>query len=616
MAAPQAQAGPAGEVIRSVSEHDRHGAIPSHRERAGQFPASPRRPNQVLITGDLASLEHLEGAQSACAQLQLLRASSASTNNHFAFIEDVAGNAGIAGVSTNPLTWGVPSLSFSTFSRSATPTPAAARYALGARICLDEAVSATHVSTWRRCRDGSLAGPVRSECSGRLYVHGSLLERLGSGSRRRLRLCGLPPGTATACHRELRPGRGQHARPSPTALYLQDDFRIGANLTLNLGLRYELVLPFVETNGRMVNLDAAPGFIAVVPVLSDQAGVYSGHFPKGLIRTDANNIAPRVGFAWRVAQGTIVRGGYGISYNAGSYSSMARTDGRSTAVCHDQYGHRQPAGALEHRVDPMATASPDQIANDYGVDVNYVLGMVQTATGDLSKDLTQAWNVGVNYTHIIGSHLDIVRAPNRGPSGLLLPNVQPFEWQSSEGGSRLHAAEFRLTRRPLGGIGGGVTYTLARSRDNASTTGGATVVAQDDKDLQAEWSLSSFSRRHQLSANLNVDLPFGRGRRFFTNGGFWSAIFGGWRFTTGFVAQSGAPITVRVSGAASSVAGGTNGTLRANYDGSPIQIANPTIDRFFNTAAFSIPAPGTVRQLATQPGDRSRFPDPERAVFA
>jgi hypothetical protein len=138
--------------------------------------------------------------------------------------------------------------------------------------------------------------------------------------------------------------------------------------------------------------------------------------------------------------------------------------------------------------------------------------------------------------------------------------------------------------------------------------GGATVVAQDDKNLAAEWGLSSFDRRHQFSANLNVDLPFGTGRRFFTNGGFWGSVLGGWRFTTNFAAQSGTPLTVRVTGAASNVAGGANGTLRANYDGSPIHISNPTIDLFFNTAAFSIPSPGTYgnssRNLVIGPGSR------------
>ena len=74
----------------------------------------------------------------------------------------------------------------------------------------------------------------------------------------------------------------------------------------------------------MVNLDVAPDFTAAVPVISGQTGPFTGPFPKALIDTDTNNIAPRVGFAWRVKPGTILRGGYGISYNSGSYSTIAR----------------------------------------------------------------------------------------------------------------------------------------------------------------------------------------------------------------------------------------------------------------------------------------------------
>ena len=53
------------------------------------------------------------------------------------------------------------------------------------------------------------------------------------------------------------------------------------------------------------------------------------------------------------------------------------------------------------------------------------------------------------------------------------------------------------------------TYTLARSRDNTTATGGNATVAQDDHNLDAEWALSSFDRRHQFTADTSVELPFG-----------------------------------------------------------------------------------------------------------
>ncbi|MDP9322856.1 MAG: hypothetical protein M3P13_04420, partial [Acidobacteriota bacterium] len=71
---------------------------------------------------------------------------------------------------------------------------------------------------------------------------------------------------------------------------------------------------------------------------------------------------------------------------------------------------------------------------------------------------------------------------------------------------------------------------------------------------------------------------------------------------------SGTPFTARVIGDIRDVARGTNGTLRADYNGADISLANPTIDRFFNTSAFTIPAPGTFgnasRNLIIGPGSR------------
>jgi hypothetical protein len=72
---------------------------------------------------------------------------------------------------------------------------------------------------------------------------------------------------------------------------------------------------------------------------------------------------------------------------------------------------------------------------------------------------------------------------------------------------------------------------------------------------------------------------------------------------------SGQPFTARVTGAVSDVAGGVNGTLRANYNGQPIQLSDPSILQFFNTAAFSIPAAGTFgdagRNTIIGPGTRT-----------
>jgi hypothetical protein len=530
--------------------------------------------------------------------------------NQYAFVEDVAGGAGITGVATDPFDWGVPQLSFSSLSsvRDMTPIRRTDR-----RLTFGYGWTRP-IGTKHTMRIG---GDVRFDDSANqtdanargafvftgLYSSGGLATVRGGGFDFADFLLGLPQQASV----QYGPGNVRMSGKSLSA-YWQDDWRKSAKLTLNLGVRYELMWPFFERSGQMVNLDVAPGFTAAAPVISGETGPYSGSFPKALMNTDANNIAPRVGFAWRIKPGTILRGGYGISYNSGSYASIAR-----------QLGSQAPFAVTNNSIgtylspltfgDPFANASPTETTNNYGVDKNYGLGVVQTINTDFSREVRQVWSLGAGYTETRGASLDIVRAPNRGATGLRIPGVQPFLWQTSEGSSVLHAATFRVSRRPVKGIGGGVTYTLAKSRDNASSIGGGgTNVAQDDQNLAAEWGLSSFDRRHQVSANTNIELPFGPNRRWLSQPGLRQSLLRDWRFTTTFTWQSGTPYTPRVTGAVADIARGTNGTLRADFTGADIALADPTIDRFFNTNAFTIPAAGTFgnasRNMIIGPGSR------------
>ena len=530
--------------------------------------------------------------------------------SQYAYNQNVAGDAGITGVSTDPFDWGVPQLSFSTFTgvRDITPTqrvdkrlslgygwtrPVRTKHTMhvGGDFRSDESDNETNPNA-----RGAFVFTGLYSSGGRTTVRGESLDFADF-------LLGLPQQASV----QYGPG---NVRMSGKALsaYWQDDWRWSGKLTLNLGLRYELIWPYYEQSGQMVNLDVTPNFTAAAPVISGQSGPYTGSFPKELINPDTNNLAPRVGFAWRVKPGEILRGGYGISYNSGSYSSIARQlAGQAPfATTNNNIGTFLTPLTLE---DPFAGVPANETTNNYGVDKNYALGRVQTANADFSKDLRQVWNVGAGYTETRGANLDIVRAPNRGPDGLRIPDVQPFLWQTSEGASILHAATFRMSRRPVKGIGGGLTYTLAKSRDDASNIGGGgTTVAQDDQNLAAEWALSSFDRRHQLAANGTIELPFGPNRKWANQPGVWQAMLRDWRLATTYTWQSGTPYTPRVTAAVSDVARGTNGTLRANYTGAPISVADPTIDRFFNTNAFTIPLSGTFgdasRNMIIGPGSR------------
>lgn len=505
-----------------------------------------------------------------------------ATTNRYAGVLDVAGSAGVSGASRDPFTWGAPTLSFASLTTVGDLTPATRT---------DQRVSLGY--SWsrgfgaHRIRTGIDAGRSRSASRTDLNARGAFVfTGLYSGTDFSDFLLGLPQQASV----QYGPGL-VHLGGDSMSLYVQDDWRRWSNLTFNAGLRYELVTPFADRDGRLVNLDVAPDFTGVAPVSSDGTGPWSGQYPAALIDTDWNNVAPRVGLAWRLAPRTTLRGGYGVSFNTGSYSGLAR-----------QLASQPPFAVTNTAIGsptlPLATATALTTAtasttNTFGVDRHYTAGRVSTWTLDLNRDMGDAWNVSAGVTYATGTGLDIVRAPNRGPDGLRLPDVQPFLWQTSEGGSRLRAANLRVRRWYVRGMSLSANYAFSNSRDNASTIGGgATVVAQNEQNLGAEWGPSSFNRRHRLSGDLNFELPFGDNHRWLNRGGLLTAILGRWSAYITFSAQTGTPLTARVLSNAGDVARGTNGTLRADLTGAPIGVANPTADRFFNTAAFSLPQPG------------------------
>jgi hypothetical protein len=172
--------------------------------------------------------------------------------------------------------------------------------------------------------------------------------------------------------------------------------------------------------------------------------------------------------------------------------------------------------------------------------------------------------------------------------------VQPFTWETSGGHSMLNLATLQFSRRLAHGFGGNASYTLMQSKDNTPSLGGAgVIVAQNPLDPNAEYALSNFDRRHQFTGNLFVELPLGPGRRWLDHGGTLAGILGGWTATLSWSLQSGAPFTMRICGAATDVAQGTNCSLRADLTGLSPQLSDPSLLEFFNKAAFAPPPLGT-----------------------
>jgi outer membrane receptor protein involved in Fe transport len=383
-----------------------------------------------------------------------------------------------------------------------------------------------------------------------------------------------------------------HFRGDSFSLFVQDDWRLHPRLTINAGLRYEYVSPYTEADGRLANLDVAPGFTAVAEVLPGESGPFTGPFPESLVNPDRNNFAPRIGIAWKVAGKTVLRAGYGVNYSTAAYSGFVQQLAFQPPFSFTETNLFSPQSPLSLTNGfPAPTAA---VTNNFGVDRDYRLGYVQTWNLNIQQELTRGLILNVDYTGNKGTRLDSERAPNRGPTGLRIPDVQPFLWQSSEAASVYHSGSIRVRKRMANGFAAGGTYTYSKSIDNASTIGGgAIVVAQNDLDLAAERGLSSFDQRHRFIADYVYELPFGSGKHWLAGEGWGNRLLGDWTVNGSISIGSGTPFTARVLGDFTDIARGTTGTLRANYNGAPIQLSDPTIEQFFNTGAFSIPAPGT-----------------------
>ncbi len=264
------------------------------------------------------------------------------------------------------------------------------------------------------------------------------------------------------------------------------------NLTLNLGVRYEFQSPYSEAHDRLVNLDVNADFTAAVPVQAGEIGPYTGLYPASIVQADTNNVSPRFGFAWRANPKTVVRGGYGINYSSVPYVSVVQKLAAQPPFA--ETDTRMGTGAVPLALsDAFSGPTNATTTNNYGVDRNYRIGYVHLWNADVQRELSRTLSAGIAYTGTKGLSLDLLRAPNRSPSGTTISGVAPFIWQSSGANSIMHALSARLRKRLAMGVTFGGTYTWGKSMDNASSLGGGGgVVAQNDKDLQAEWSLSSF----------------------------------------------------------------------------------------------------------------------------
>jgi trimeric autotransporter adhesin len=382
--------------------------------------------------------------------------------------------------------------------------------------------------------------------------------------------------------------------------YAQDDWRMRANLTLNFGLRYEYFSPYVEKDNRLVNLDHNADFTQVSPVCPVAVpGACAAGSPRSLVNPDRNMYSPRFGFAYRPKQKifkeTVIRGGYGINFNTGQYSSFASQLSAQTPFALTQTNIVGQPGCTPG-VLTLANGfgcSTTPVQNNYAVNRLYRLGHVQVWNLDVQRTLPMGVVMNIGYNGAQGGDLDILRAPNRTANGASDTRAQPFNYEDSLGYSRFEQLSVNVRKRLQKGVSVQATYHYGHSIDNASSIGGGKpTVAQNDQDLNAEEGNSSFDVRHQVTGNWVLELPFGPNRAYFTKGGFWSKALDGFSFSGDFTFATGTYYTPHYVSTVAETATGSNNSLRPDRVLSqPVTGAGTVLD-WFNKAAFATPANG------------------------
>ncbi len=537
--------------------------------------------------------------------------------NPFSYTNDVAGDLGITGVSTDPINYGIPTITFANYGNLQVANPSLLRTQTIdggggiTKIGRKHTIAAGGDISWNQRNtqtDPNARGTFdfTGFTTSQFNAEGKPLA--GTGYDFADFLLGFPNSTSRRYG-----GSNNYLRNHAFNLFVSDNWRVKPNLTINAGLRYEYQEPYYEKYNHIVSLDPAPGFTAVAQVFPEQTGPYSGYFPRSLVYSDKNNFGPRVGIAWKPKSNSkwVFRAGYGLFYNPGVYPYIVSQLIGQPPFAVNQNLLTSPTDALTLK-NGFPTNPDVTILNSYAIDPNYRLGYVQSWNCIVQTQIFKLYTLEAGYYGSKGTHLDVLRAPNRAPEGAppgttegdrQISNAGNFVYQTSEANSFLNSMRVRVVRRFSQGFRLENSYIFSKSIDDASGVGGGSLtVIQNETDLAAERSLSSFDQRHRFQSDFSFELPVGERRKYLSASGLLVRnLVSHWTITGTWQLASGMPLTPQLLGNLSNNSG-TGSNYSERPDSTGIAVALPgserTTLRYFNIDAFTIPAAGTFGNAA------------------
>ena len=524
---------------------------------------------------------------------------------YFANRENVEGEANITGVDPDPNYWGPPSLNLTSIVGLSDGNTSNNR---------NETNSLNAEVTWNRFRHNlRMGGDFRRQEFNYLTQTNPRGSFGFTGSATQVTVGGVATGGSDLADLLLGvPDTSQIAfgnpdkylRQSVYDAYINDDFRVNPELSVNAGVRWEYGAPITETQGRLVNLDVAPGFTAVAPVLANSPkGALTGQtYPTSLLRPDKIGVAPIVGIAWRPISGSslLVRAGYGIYHDTSVYQQTALAMAQQSPLSKSLSVNNSACPlTLTNGFNSCASITP----NTFAVDPDFRVGYAQAWQLSAQRDLPGSLQMIGTYAGIKGTRGVQEFLPNSYPVGGINPCPScpsGYYYRTSNGNSTREAGTMQLRRRLRSGFQANLSYTFSKSLDDdyslggqgpvtaGTSSAGSPQVVQDWRNPSGQRGLSNFDQRHVLAVQMQYTTGMGLGGKSLLSG--WrGALYKEWTVLTNITAGSGTPQTPMYNIAVPGT--GFSNIIRADYTGQPIhQTSTPGL--FLNPAAFAIPASG------------------------
>jgi hypothetical protein len=386
--------------------------------------------------------------------------------------------------------------------------------------------------------------------------------------------------------------------------FLQDDFKITPSLTLNVGLRYELMKQpaekydarsiFIPELGKLIiagtggipqstfnGLVQSTGLSQYVAMASDVG------LPRTIVKTNYKDFAPRFGYAWRPFGSSrfVVRGGYGIFYGT---DSLYRYDGFSDTFpfVNTQTFSATSTNPLALTVSnpfPAAKAKSSGVTSTSGLPETNPTQYLQSWSTTIERELGGGTVVEIAYAGSKGTHLpreynlnQQYIFPGKGVGPSPFPAFSTINVFADVANSTYNSGTVTLRRRLSRQIFLRATYVYGKSIDVSSNTGGVIAAgfptAQNSYDLNAERGRSDFDVGHSFNASFIWSPQFTR-----------NLLLRDWQVSGTTTAYTGPPFTPKVANYSIT----TGGAARPNRIAAGT-LANPTVDQWFDRTAFPV----------------------------